>query len=163
MPEEVILAIALIDLPFNIDDKETVQFREGNGGSWWFLACECDDSYADIVQEIVVICSFQQIRALCFFHGGTNQGTVMDRATPKCHDILTHALRFLGRFEFVGDSAIEADPTIGLKTFEALDFNDSFGKEDGRKVVLKCYSKAETFKKVVSWACDTPCLFLFSY
>ena len=146
----MILAIALIDLPFNIDDRDNAQIREGTGGSWSFLACECDDTYSDIVQEIILICSFPQIRALCFFEAVRGQGNVLSRATPKCRETLTHALRFLGRFEFVNEIPSLSDPTVGLKTFDALDFNDSFGHEDGRRIVLQCYSSYESFKIAVS-------------
>ena len=51
MPDEVILAIALADLPMDIDDKQCTKIRKKYGGSWWFLACECDDHYLDIVKE----------------------------------------------------------------------------------------------------------------
>ena len=61
MPDEGILAIALVDLPIDIDDKDGIKVREEFGRSWWFLACECDDHHVDIVQEIVAICTFQQI------------------------------------------------------------------------------------------------------
>jgi hypothetical protein len=156
MPDEGILAIALVDLPIDIDDKDGIQVREEFGRSWWFLACECDDHHVDIVQDIVAICTFQQIRALCFMKGGSSQhkGTVITRATPKCRQVLTHALRFVGRFEFVGNDAVYSDPSIGLKEFHALDFGGSssdHNQEEGRRVLLKCYSEQEPFLKQVSF------------
>jgi ankyrin repeat protein len=154
MPEEVILAIALVDLPVDIDDKDgikvrEIKVREEHGGSWWYLACECDDHYVDIVEQIVSICTFQQVRELCFMKGGSRQhkGTVISRATPECHDVLTQALRFLGRYEFVGNSALFSDPAIGLEEFDALDFGGTPAYEEGRRVVLKCYSMQESFLK----------------
>jgi hypothetical protein len=53
MPEEVIFAIVLVDLPADVDDKGGVKVRQGLGDSWWFLACESDDHYFEIVQEVV--------------------------------------------------------------------------------------------------------------
>ena len=153
MPEEVILAIALVDLPFDIDSKDEIQtIRDGFGGSWWYLACECDDHYSDIVQEIVLLCSFQQIRELCFMKGGSSNqtDTVLSRATPKCKDILTHALRFLGRFEFVGSTPVRAEPDIGMKEFEALDFAYTHANEEGRRVLLRCFATIGPYKDAVS-------------
>lgn len=155
VPDEVILAIALVDLPIDVDDKDGIKVREGSGGSWWFLACECDDHYIGIVQEIISICTFQQIRALCFMKGGSSHSvaTVISRATPKCQHLLTQALRFVGRFEFVGNAALYSDPSIGLKEFDALDFGGSKiapdPQEEGRRVLLKCYSMKEPFLKEV--------------
>ena len=153
MPDEVILAIALVDLPIDIDDKEGTKVREKFGHSWWYLCCECDDHYVDIVKQIVGISTFQQIRALCMMKGGSNhhKDTVLSRATPKCSHVLTQALRFVGRFEFVGNDALHSDPTIGLKEFDALDFGAN--PEESRRVLLKCYSDQEAFLQQVSSRC----------
>eukprot|EP00934_Nitzschia_sp_Nitz4_P008489 Nitzschia sp. Nitz4//scaffold15_size197535//72790//78495//NITZ4_001576-RA/size197535-augustus-gene-0.120-mRNA-1//1//CDS//3329537709//8479//frame0 len=150
MPEEVILAIALVDLPFDIDDKDGLKFRDGFGGSWWYLTCECDDHYVSLVQEIVVLCTFRQIRALCFMEGANGPSdTVLSRATPKCQQVLTQALRYLGRFEFVGDAPLEVDPLRGLKVFEALDYANEDTDSGGRPVVLKCFSELESFQQEI--------------
>jgi hypothetical protein len=150
IPDEVILAIALVDLPFDIEDKEALKISEELGASWWFLVCECDDHYFEIVANVLSICSFQQRRALGFMEGPSSEhkGTVLSRATPKCRQLLTQGLRFVGRFEFVGNSAHYADPAIGLREFEALDFgglSENANGEDGRKVTLKCYTMKEPF------------------
>lgn len=152
MPEEVIISIALVDLPFDIDEKDNLKHREGFGESWWFLVCECDDHYVAIVQEIILVCTFRQVRELCFMERGSSQyrDAVLSRATPKCQQVLKHALRFLGRFEFIGDTAVKGDPSIGLKVFEALDFDGAIGNEEGRRVTLKCYSMAGPFNEEVS-------------
>lgn len=153
MPEEVILAIALSDLHIDINDKEGTKVRPQFGGSWWFLACECDDHYVDIVQELVSMCSFQQVRLLCLLEGGSNQnkGTVISRATPKCREVLSQAIRFMGRFEFVGNTPLYSDPDIGLKAFDGLDFGGAKKSDDeGRRVVLKCYSMKEAYLNKVS-------------
>jgi hypothetical protein len=152
MPDEVIFAIVLVDLPVDVDDKSGVKVRQGLGDSWWFLACESDDHYFEIVQEVLGVCSFQQIRELCFMKGGTsrNGGSVISRATPKCRFLLNQALRFVGRFEFVGSSALYTDPSIGLKEFDALDFGGAISDaEEGRRVILKCYSLEESFEREV--------------
>lgn len=148
MPEEVILGIALVDMPFNIDDQNGIKVHEGRGGSWYFLTCESDDHMIEIVQEIVSICSFQQLRELCFMTDSNSGNTVIDRATPKCRAVLSQALRFLGRFEFVGNGPIRADPSIGFKTFDALDF----GEDDieGKRILLECYDTEEHFEQRVS-------------
>ena len=149
---EVIFAIVLVDLPVDVDDKSGVKVRQSLGDSWWFLACESDDHYFEIVQEVVGVCSFQQVRELCFMKGGTssNGGTVISRATPKCRFLLTQALRFVGRFEFVGSSALYTDSSIGLKEFDALDFGGATSNaNEGRRVILKCYSLEESFQREV--------------
>lgn len=153
MPEEVILAMALVDLPFDIDDKDFIKLRDDHGGSWWFLVCECDDHYVDIVQQILMICTFQQVRELCFAkRGSSQQDTVLSRATPKCKVVLSHALRFLGRFEFLGDTPLEVDSASGIKVFDAMDFAEAEGTEEGRRVILKCYSIIDSFANAVSTA-----------
>jgi hypothetical protein len=152
MPEEVILSIALVDLPFDIEDKNTMTLMERQGCSWWFLVCECDDHYVHIVQQIVLICSFQQIRELCFATCGPSQTRepVISRATPKCKQVLKHALRFLGRFEFLSDSPLEEDSSLGLKVLDVLDFVNTEENDEGRRVILKCYSMADSFLRAVS-------------
>jgi ankyrin repeat protein len=148
MPEEVILAIALVDIPFNIDDQNGINVHEGRGGSWYFLTCESDDHMVDIVREIVSICSFQQLRELCFMTDINSGNTVIERATPKCRAILSQALRFLGRFEFVGNGPILADPHNGFKAFDALDFGEE--NAEGKRVLLECYDNEEDFEERVS-------------
>ena len=153
MPEEVILALVLVDLPIDLDEKAGIKVREGFGGSWCFLTCECDDHYADVVEEVISICSYPQVRELCFASSGPNGsgGAVITRATPICRLALRRALRFVGRFEFIGSAALETDVALGLKVFEALDFgteDDSF--EDGRRVLLRCYSREKSYLDEVS-------------
>eukprot|EP00980_Cylindrotheca_fusiformis_P008855 scaffold1888_cov120-Cylindrotheca_fusiformis.AAC.25 len=153
MPEEVILAIALSDLHIDINDKEGKQVRPEYGGSWWFLTCECDDHYVEIVQELVSMCSFQQVRLLCLMEGGSvqNKGTVISRATPKCREVLSQAIRFMGRFEFVGNAPLYSDPDVGLKAFDGLDFGNGIASTDeGRRVVLNCYSMREPFLQQIA-------------
>jgi hypothetical protein len=153
MPEEVILAIALSDLHIDINDKVGTEVREKFGGSWWFLTCECDDHYVAIVKELVSMCSFQQVRLLCLMEGGSsqNRGTVISRATPKCREVLTQAIRFVGRFEFIGNTPLYSDPDVGLKVFDALDFGgENNSDNEGNRVILKCYSMQKPFLKLVS-------------
>jgi hypothetical protein len=155
LPREVILAIALVDLPIDLDDKDGVKVRDGYGGSWWFLTCDCDDQYVDIVQEAVSMCTVQQVRELCFLKATTGSGTVLSRATPKCQLVLTQALRFVGRFEFIGKAAIYTDASIGMKEFDALDFGGTsrggrLQPDEGRRVLLRCYAFEEPFMREVS-------------
>ena len=154
LPEEIILALALVDLPIDLDDKEGVKVRQGFGGSWWFLTCDCDDQYVAVVREIVSICTFQQVRELCFLKASNGIETVLSRATPRCRLALTQALRFVGRFEFVGKAALHTDASVGLREFDALDFGGGTGQsqleEEGKRVLLKCYTMEEPFVDEVS-------------
>jgi ankyrin repeat protein len=151
MPHEVIFAIALVDLPIDIEQKTEVKVREGFGDSWWYLACECDDHYVDIVKQVLSMCTFLQIRELCFMKRGfKHSGTpVISLATPGCRHVLTWALRFLGRFEFLGNSPLMSDPSIGLQEFDALDFGERVStkrpNDEGKRVLLKCFSSEEYF------------------
>jgi hypothetical protein len=152
MPREVILALVLVDLPIDLDEKSGVKVREGFGGSWCYLTCECDDHYTDVVEEVISICSYPQVRELCFAKCGPNAngGSVIARATPSCRLALRKALRFVGRFEFLGTAALHTDISLGLKIFEALDFGtegDDF--EDGRRVLLRCYSREKSYLQEV--------------
>ena len=147
MPREVILALVLVDLPVDLDNTDGVRVRDGHGGSWWFLTCECDDHAIDVVEEVVSICSYAHLRELCFMKGDQHgsAGTVMSRATPGCERILRRSLRFVGRFEFLGGSAIYRDDTAGLKVFDALDFGDEDDIEDGQRVLLRCYDNEANY------------------
>jgi hypothetical protein len=150
MPREVVMALALVDLPIDLAENEGVKVREESGGSWWFLACECDDYHVDLVEEIISICSYQQLRELCFMKGGPNRscGPVISRATPQNRQVLRKALRFVGRFEFLGNSAAYTDEALGLKVFEALDFGtDSEGDGESRRVILQCYTSEDSYRQ----------------
>lgn len=152
MPDEVILAIALADL--HIDLGGDVTTRQNFGGSWWFLTCECDDHYVDIVRTLVAMCSFEQVRMLCVMEGGAsqNRGTVISRATPKCREVLSQAIRFLGRFEFVGTTPLYSDVDKQIKAFDALDFGGgNCSSDEGRRVLLKSYALKDVFLVEVSF------------
>jgi len=152
LPREVILGLVLVDLPFELDDTECEEHREGLGASWFFLACECDDQYADVVEEVVSLCSYPQARELCFFDNGSGE-TLLARATPKCRSILQRSLRFVGRFEFVGSADPVESQGDGLDLFRMFDAID-FGTRDepfpeGKPVVLKCYVSEELYEEEV--------------
>jgi len=154
MPRAVVLALVLVDLPVDLDDKDAVKVREGHGASWSFLTCDCDDAHIDIVEEVLSICSYRQTRELCFLRSGGsthNDGTVISRATPKAKAALRKALRFVGRYEFLGSSPVHSDAPEGLKVFEALDFGTYENPiQDGRAVLLKCFSKEEPYLNEIS-------------
>ena len=143
MPEEVILAIALVDLPVNIDDRDGIKVLKDRGQSWTFLTCDSDDHMVNVVEEIVSICSFQQLQELCFMTELCSENAIVDRATPKCREVMNRALRFLGRFEFVGDGPIFSDMQTGFKAFDALDFGNN---EGGKRVLLECYKNEFDFE-----------------
>lgn len=149
MPEEVILAIACVDLPINIEDRDGITVHENHGESWTFLTCESDDHFVDVVNDIVAICSFQQLRELCFLQDKVTGNTIIARATPMCRELLKNSLRFLGRFEFLGNGPLSADPDRGLKVFDALDFGGN-ATDEGKRVLLECYATVEGFESRVS-------------
>lgn len=165
MPEEVILAIALVDLPFDVDDKGSTEMREEHGASWWFLACECDDHYVDIVQQIVMICTFEQIQELCSMKKGTGQkqDNILARATPKSKLVLSHASRFLGRFELLQNSPVDTDSSIGLNVFNAVDHAYAEENEEGRRVILRCYANIQMFTQAVSRSGTTKHVSIFRH
>jgi hypothetical protein len=150
LPREVILALVLVDLPIDLDQKVGVGIRDGFGGSWWYLSCECDDHYIDVVEEVVFICSYPQVREICFMKGGGSEDTLISRATPKCRNVLQRALRFVGRFEFLGNSNVQSDESRGLRVFEALDFGTRTDPiPEGRRVLLKCFTREEVYSQEV--------------
>lgn len=160
MPREVILALVLVDLPVDLDEKEDVKVREGHGGSWWFLACESDDQYVDILEEVISVCSYLHLRELCFMKGGPNrsEGNVISKATPRCREALRRALRFVGRFELLGGSALYSDSSLGLVVFDALDFGaDHDSKESGQRMLLRCYDNEESCLQEVRFLVPASC------
>ena len=151
LQSEIIIALALVDLPLDLDFKEDLAFRKGYGASWWFLTCECDDAHVNVVKEILAIGSYQQTRELCFVKS-KNGSSVISRATPKCKLEMRKVLRFGGQYEFTSSKAVRSNSVQGLEVFKALDFgSDENPIDDGRKVFLKCYQK-ESFLRDVSIA-----------
>jgi hypothetical protein len=144
-PREVLLAMVLVDLPFDLDDIEFHGrgLRDGFGASWVFLTCECDDAYVDVVEEALSLCSYPQSRELCFFDVGSGE-TLLARATPKCRTILQRSLRFLGRFEFVSAQSVNLPD---FRVFDAIDFGTKdMPLTEGKRVILKCYVEQERFE-----------------
>lgn len=146
---EVVMALVLVDLPFDVDDSSCSTLNVGHGQSWFFLTCECDDYYVDVVQQVVSLCSYQQVRELCFLENRFGE-TLLARASPKCRTILQKSLRFVGRFEFVEtDSSDAGDPSSdGYRMFNAIDYAEPF--PEGRRVVLKCFVEKTQFEEEVS-------------
>ena len=70
MPEEVILAMVLVDSPVDLSRKDIIKMKRGYGGSWWFLTCESDDQFVELVIEVISICNFEHLRELCYMKGG---------------------------------------------------------------------------------------------
>ena len=95
LQREIILAIAIIDLPIDLGSRQEAIMRNGFGGSWWFLVSESNDQHVDIVIEILSLCSHAQKTALCLTrtnHFGKDS-TAISRATPKCKQALIASLR----------------------------------------------------------------------
>ena len=150
LPLEIILELVIADLPFHLDDKACANLKNG-GHSWWFLACECNDRYLDVVEELVAICTYQQVHALCFMTQSDSRATLVSSASPECKEFLTVSLLFVGRFEFL-DSAYSSEYTVSddIKRFEALDYGqEDSPNEKGRRVTLYCYTQEEMYIKQV--------------
>ena len=140
LPIEVIMAIVIVDLPIDIDNKEEPERRTGFGESWWFIACDCDDHYAEIVDEIVAISSVAQVRELAYMENTAGESAI-SRAAPESKEILRCSLRFLGRFEIKTEMALpESLAPEGVAIFEAIDFGyPDDALEDGIDVFLKFF------------------------
>jgi ankyrin repeat protein len=148
LQSEVITAIVLLDLPIDLDG-EGIKYRESFGGSWWYINCDCDDKYAEIVDEILELCEYEQKRALCFIKNKASE-SLISRATPECRKRLRKSLRFAGRYEFVG-SADKTGVPKNIKVFEAIDFGaeENYG-DDGRKIILMYYEDRDHYIRDVS-------------
>ena len=152
LQREIILAIAIIDLPIDLGSKEDVILRNGFGSSWWFLLCESNDEYVDIVTEILALCSHPQKMALCLTIAGSSNGNeeaAVACATPLCKSALRESLRFLGRFEF-DDSGYQNNFAYSGKVqyFDAIDYGPVNNPSTaGKKVSLICYGSNEVYLK----------------
>lgn len=149
LPSSVLLELLLVDLPIFLDDTACVQPRSGGGESWWFLACECNDRYLDVVEQLVSMCSYQQVHELAFMTKDGSRETLISRASPECGEFLTVSLLFVGRYEFLAFQPQEGPNDI--KTYEALDYGSAESpNEEGRRVALKCFTTEEVYKEEVS-------------
>ena len=149
---ELIIALVLVDLPIDLDQPYDTQFINGSGASWWYIACECDDFYCDIVAEVVSLCSYSQVMALSLW-ANSSQDSLMERATPKSRAILSSVLRFAGRYEVVESDPSFEDAALGLEEYHALDYGPPDDPlVDGRKVVLRCFTSESYFRNEVSEA-----------
>ena len=163
LPNEVILALVLVDLPINLDAADDSFPKAGFGSSWWYLVCECDDYHVKIVHEVVSLCTFPQIRSLCLMENGSGD-VLLTRATPKCRSVLNSVLRIVGRFEFVDSSPIFTDTLLGIDAFNALDFGSHLDPIlEGKSVILKCYTSEEIFLTDVSLSAADDCLRLLRF
>ena len=146
---EIILELVLADLPIYLDDRACTNLKDG-GDSWWFLACECNDRYLDVVEELISICSYQQVHALCFMTQSDSRSTVISCASPECKEFLTVSLLFVGRFEFLESAYAAQSATDEVKSFEALDYGrEDSPHEEGKRVTLYCYTREEMYNKQV--------------
>merc|ERR1719276_62498 len=68
----------------------------------------------------------------------------MNRATPQIKEVLRKALRFAGRYEFIGGGSSRQN---GVKVFEALDFGtDDEAIIEGQKVFLEHHSQEDSYE-----------------
>mmetsp|Transcript_3197 Transcript_3197/g.6699 ORF Transcript_3197/g.6699 Transcript_3197/m.6699 type:complete len:1762 (+) Transcript_3197:192-5477(+) len=139
LPIELIMALLLVDLPIDIDNKDRPERREGFGESWWFIACECDDHYFELVDEIVSICSVSQVRELAYMKNSAGE-SLIELAAPESREVLQCALRYLGRFEIRSELPLGDSAPAGMSIFQAVDFGYSEdGLDEGIDVYLKFF------------------------
>ena len=117
---DIVLELLLVDLPIRLEDRACRTPTDG-GASLWFLVCECNDRYLNVLETLVSMCSYQQVYELAFSTRDESRTTLITSATPQCAEFLTVSLLFVGRFEFLAYAPIEATPDV--KTFDALDCN----------------------------------------
>jgi len=150
LQHEIILAIAIIDLPIDLGAKEYAIMRNGFGASWWYLLCDSDDAYAGIVKEILSLCSYPQKIALCLMNEGDMQDSrvAVACATKQCELELKRSIRLFGRFEFVGGEKKSNAFSRHVQKFDAIDYGTSEDpKRNGNKVSLVCYTDAKVYSK----------------
>ncbi|KAL7459767.1 hypothetical protein ACHAWC_011713 [Mediolabrus comicus] len=144
LQREIILAIAIIDLPIDLGAKDDVILREGFGASWLFLLRDSNDEYVDIVTEILALCSHPQKMALCLTMAGSgSEETAVASASPECKVALRKSLRFLSRFEFTGGDQNNLVSSQHVQQFEAIDY----ASNEEKKVSLLCYGSNELYLK----------------
>lgn len=147
---EVILALVLVDLPIDLDKTNDTQVRDGYGASWWYIACECDDCYSDVVDKVVSLCSYEQVKALSFWTNSSTNSLIVC-ATPKSRTILFGVLRFAGRYEFTENTPDYEDNAVGLEEYHVLDYGPPDDPLlEGRRVVLRCFTSESSFRNEVS-------------
>jgi hypothetical protein len=147
---EVVHEVVLADLPIFLEDKACMMTKDG-GESWWYVVCDCNDQYLGVVEEIVSMCTYQQVHELCFMTRGDTDESLVSCASPECGEFLRVSLLFVGRFELLGSSYSAPDAAKDMKTFDALDYGTEDSPfEEGRRVTLNCYAREDTYKKEVS-------------
>lgn len=148
LPADVLVAIVLEDLPIDIDEANASAVV-GRGASWWYLTCECDDFFANIVEDVISFCSVEQARSLCLVRNSSGE-TLLQRASPRCKLAMETALRVAGRFEFDESKPLSVDNTRGLRVYEAYDHGDiDDGEAEGKKVSLRLFSNYKAFEEEV--------------
>jgi len=147
---EIILAIAIIDLPIDLGATEGAIMRNGFGASWWYLLFESDDMNVGVVREILLLCSYPQKVALCLTQAGERHDSRIPAtsATPQCKLELRRSLRFFGRFEFVGGEKKNQVFSRYVQKFDAIDYGTHEAPiQDGKKVSLVCYTDAKVYSR----------------
>ena len=100
MPDQVVFALILLDLPFDLDDKKRSNaLKKGYGHNWIYIISSCGERYIHLVDKIFSLCSYHQIRELCFLKDDkiTDCPSAISLATVSIKDTMRKALRFVGR------------------------------------------------------------------
>jgi hypothetical protein len=149
LPQEIILAISIIDLPIDLGARECAILRDGFGASWSYLICESNDAFLGVVKEILALCSHPQKEALSLViaKNSCEIRRVAACATPLCKEELRRSLMFLRRFEILGGQKKHAF-SFHAKQFDAIDngANDD-PIHHGKKVSLVYYADANSYMK----------------
>eukprot|EP00571_Detonula_confervacea_P002606 CAMPEP_0172321962 /NCGR_PEP_ID=MMETSP1058-20130122/44726_1 /TAXON_ID=83371 /ORGANISM="Detonula confervacea, Strain CCMP 353" /LENGTH=1322 /DNA_ID=CAMNT_0013037589 /DNA_START=174 /DNA_END=4139 /DNA_ORIENTATION=+ len=150
LQHEIILAIAIIDLPINLGAKGGTTLRNVFGASWWYLLCESHDMYAGVIKDVISLCSHPQKIALCLTTAGSRHDSrvAVNCATPLCKLELRRSLLFYGRLELVGGEKKIDVFTHHVHKFDAIDYGIHKDLiQDEKKVSLVSYTDAQIYRK----------------
>ena len=149
------MALVLLDLPFDLDDRGLKDgSKDGYGFNWIYLVSNGGTRYTEVIEKVLSLCSNRQIRELCFLRYNDRSNTSLSAislAPAEIKDIMRKSLRFLGRFEFVSSDPLFVDAKIGLTIFDAMDFGSNrMSHQTPNRVLLRCYGDEDIFLDDVS-------------
>ncbi|KAL7549866.1 hypothetical protein ACHAWF_013124 [Thalassiosira exigua] len=150
--KEIVFALAVVDLPIDLEATERVTVRTGYGSSWRSLLRESGDLPAVVVRDILSLCSFPQRVALCLAGAGDDRGDgliAVAQASSRCKLELNRGIRRFGRFELVGEDGTTSRPLRRRmreleKFVRRADANAT--KQEVDKVNVVCYADPDSYQ-----------------
>lgn len=129
LPNSLIKSLLLSDMPieFEFNESKTSMLGEvsekHHGGSWWFIACQCNEKYLDIIEEILERTTHAQILALArSMKSSDEQVRVIDVASERLRSLFSSMLRFHGRYELLPEEPMTFDGYDGdIEEYHACD------------------------------------------